>query len=381
MTPNPQNLASRLALIDGILEGAFFSPLHAHDWLAFRMGQPSLLGLEEEEIKDLFLRAALAAKTIYPELVEGRSPLAWLWALDDPRPVLAQVLASLRLDRPLLFHRTLFSLPSVAQGQVNPKDFELAEDFLSQALDEDLELSQAAAEELQTLFRRAMKAAGQNADAPDPRVECLADQVLQKSLVQGLENDPKLRSWLAEGPGLEGVPEELAPAVMVEAWCRWVGAVSGARPNLELLEGLLPFLAVSTENLALYAPVDAHAGHVLTAPCPFCSARASLRLGAQVERLSGCRHLIYVGTDDEVHLLEVLGHFDLGADFKALLTSYYQSPSDLELYSTIINDLYEMLRHQGHLDARPVESETAPRAFYNLRAYFAAPPSQRPTRH
>ncbi len=381
MTADPQSLAARLALIDGILEGAFFSPLHAHDWLAFRFGQPSLLGLEEEEIRDLFLRSALAAETIYPELVEGRSPLAWLWALDDPRPVLAQVLVSLRLDRPLLFHRTLFSLPAVAQGQVDPEDYELAEDFLTQALGEGMDLGQAAAEEMETLGRRAMLAAGQDPQAPDPRLEGLAQQVLGQALAQGLASDPELRLWLSQGPGLEGVAEELAPAVMVEVWSRWVGAVSGARPDLEILERLLPFLSVSTEDLALYAPVDAHAGHVLAAACPFCSARASLRLGARVERLSGCPHLVYVGTSDEVHLLEVLGHFDLGADCKALLASYYQSPSDLELYSTIVNDLYEMLRHQGRLEARPVESETAPRAFYNLRAYFAAPPSQGPTRH
>jgi hypothetical protein len=88
-----------------------------------------------------------------------------------------------------------------------------------------------------------------------------------------------------------------------------------------------------------------------------------------------------VGTSDEVHLLEVLGHFDLGADFKALLASYYQSPADLDLYSTIVNDLYEMIQAQGRLETRPVQCASAPQAFYNLRAYFAGPPQPGSTRH
>lgn len=381
MAPTPDSLEARLALVDGILEGAFFSPLHLHDWLAFCCGQPALLGLEQDEMQDLFLRAALACQTIYPEIVEGRAPLAWLWAMEDPRPVLAQVLVSLRHDRPLLFHRVLFSLPAVAQGQVNPDDYELAEDFLAQALGEGLDLRQAAAEELETIGRRALKAAGQDPDQPDPRLAGLADQALEQALGQDLASDHGLRLWLATGPGLKGVEERLAPAVLVEAWRRWVGAVSGARPDLGLLERLLPFLGLGEADLALHAPVDPHAGHVIAAQCPYCAARISLRLGNKVEQLSGCPHLVYVGTGDEVHLLEVLGHFDLGADFKALLASYYQSPSDLELYGTIVNDLYEMLAHQGRLRSAPVQSESAAKAFFNLRAYFAGPPAPGPTHH
>ncbi|MBI5522748.1 MAG: hypothetical protein HY910_08980 [Desulfarculus sp.] len=381
MAPTPESLEARLALVDGILEGAFFSPLHQHDWLAFCCGQPALLGLEQDEMQDLFLRAALTCQTIYPELVEGRSPLAWLWAMDDPRPVLAQVLVSLRHDRPLLFHRVLFSLPAVAQGQVNPDDFELAEDFLTQALGEGLDLRQAAAEEMETIGRRALKAAGQDPDQPDPRLAALAGQVLEEALAHDLGSDHALRLWLVAGPGLAGVDERLAPAVLVEAWRRWVGAVSGARPDLGLLERWLPLLGLGEADLALHAPVDPHGGHVIAAQCPYCAALISLRLGVKVEKLSGCPHLVYVGTGDEVHLLEVLSHFDLGSDFKALLASYYQSPSDLELYGTIVNDLYEMLAHQGRLRAIPVRSESAPQAFYNLRAYFAGPSAPGPTHH
>lgn len=384
MAPTPESPAARLALVDGILEGAFFAPLHLHDWLGFSLGQPSLLGLEEDEVFDLFVRAALACQTIYPEEVEGRDPLAWLWAMEDPRPVLAQVLVSLRHDRPLLFHRTLFSLPAVAQGQINPDDFELAEDFLAQALGEGLDLDQAAAEEMETLCRRALQAAGQDPENPDPRVGQLADQVWQRLLGQGLESDHELRLWLSAGPGLEGLAPELAPAVMVEVWARWVGAVTGAAPDLFRLIELLPHLALGPADLALLAPVDPHAGHVVAAECPYCARRAGLRLGQKVEQISGCPHLVYMGTSDEVHLLEVLvlGNFDLGAEFRALLASYYNSPSDLELYSTIVNDMFEMLRHQGRLNVQAVECETAPKAFYNLRAYFAGPGKEpEPTRH
>lgn len=381
MAPTPDSLEAKLALVDGILEGAFFSPLHLHDWLAFCCGQPALLGLERDEMHDLFLRAAMTCQTIYPELVEGRSPLAWLWAMDDPRPVLAQVLVSLRHDRPLLFHRVLFALPAVAQGQANPDDFELAEDFLAQALGEGLDLGQAAAEELETISRRALQAAGQDPDRPDPRLAGLADQALEQALAQELSSDHGLRLWLTTGPGLAGVEARLAPAVLVEAWRRWVGAISGARPDLGLLERWMPLLGLSEADLALYAPVDPQAGHVIAAQCPYCGARASLRLGAKVEQLSGCPHLVYMGTGDEVHLLEVLAHFDLGADFKALLASYYQSPADLELYGTIVNDLYEMLTHQGRLRTVAVHSESAAEAFYNLRAYFAGPPAPGPTHH
>ena len=381
MPTTPDSLEARLALVDGILEAAFFSPLHLHDWLGFCLGQPALLGLEEDELRDLFVRAALAAETIYPELAEGRVPLAWLWALDDPRPVLAQVLVSLRHDRPFLFHQVLFSLPAVAQGQLSPDNFELAEDFLTQALGEGLDMQDAAAQELATLRRRGLQAAGQDPDQPDPRLPGLADQVLAQALEQGLTSDHELRLWLSLGNGLAGVDQALAPAVLVEAWARWVGAVSGAEADLEFLERWLPFLGLSSAELALYVPVEPKGGQVIAAQCPYCQALASLRLGQRVEQLSSCPHLVYVGTSDEVHLQEVLSHFDLGADFKALLASYYQSPADLELYATLINDLYEMLSHQGRLKAAPVQCQQAPRAFYNLRAYFAGPPSPEPTHH
>lgn len=381
MSQDQEKLASRLSLVDGILEGAFFSPLHVHDWVGFCFGHPSLLGLEEEEMTDLFLRSALAAQTIYPEIIEGRAPLAWLWSLPEARPVLAHVLASLRADRPLLFHRLIFSLPAVSGGQVNPDDFELAEDFLQQALGEGLDLRQGAASELDTLRSRALQAAGQDPQRPNPSLAVLAQALLDRPEALEMRSEAELRMWLLVGDGLEGLDPDLAPGVMVEAWTRWVGAVTGARPDLSLLSRWLPILGLDANELLLYAPVERTQRHVISATCPFCAARISLALGSAIEQLGSCPHLLYVGTSDEVHLLEVVGRFDLGADFRALLASYYQSPADLDLFATIVNDLYEMLREQGRLEVTPVQCSSAPKAFYNLRAYFAGPARQEDTRH
>jgi hypothetical protein len=381
MTAKLAKIEARLALIDEILEQAFFCPLHVNDWLGFAFGQPALMSLEEEELLDIFVRAAIATETIHPELTEGRLPLAWLGSLDDPRPVLAQVLASLRHDRPLLFHRVLFSLPGLGREGAGPEDFELIEDFLQKALEGGLDLSGEAGAELELIRRRALKAAGQDPERLDPRLTGLARQVLAKEEAQVCRNEADLRLWLRLGSGLEGVDEALAPAVLVEAWALFCGAVTGARPDLDILGLWLPQLGLDAQELALYAPVERGAGHVIEAVCPYCTGQARLRLGEEVKQLSGCPHLIYVGTGDEVHLLEVLGSFDLGADFKALLASYYQSPADLDLYSTIINDLYEMIQDQGRLETRPVGCATAPHAFYNLRAYFAGPPQPESTRH
>ncbi len=72
--------------------------------------------------------------------------------------------------------------------------------------------------------------------------------------------------------------------------------------------------------------------------------------------------------------MQVVGRFALGADFLALIESYYRAPADHELFATIVNDLYEMFLHQGRLAMTPVESPTAGRAFYFLRAFFQGLP-------
>ena len=135
MSKGKDQQEQRLTVIQGILDEAFFTPLLKNDWLAFLFDQPGLLGLEDAEAFDLFVRAAIAAETIYPETARGRTPLAWLCSIEDQRPVLAQVLASLRYDRPFFFHRALLNMPSVTQAKLNPADFELAEDFLQKALE------------------------------------------------------------------------------------------------------------------------------------------------------------------------------------------------------------------------------------------------------
>lgn len=370
----PQPIDNRLAQIQGILDTAFFAPLFKNDWLAYRFGQTSFLRLEEPEVFDLFIRAALASEVIHPSQAEGRAPLAWLWDMVDSSAVLAHLLASLRFDRPLLFHRTLMSLSAVTRGQVKPDDFELVEDFLAKALAKsDLDLADAAMGELETLFARAMRAAGQDPENPDPRLGQFAKQVLAKPQAAELESDAELRLWMALGDGLEGVPPELAPAVMAQAWALWVGAVIGASPDLELLGRMHPRLDLTTAELAGHAPPEKDQTHVISAACPFCGAMSEVQLGQEIKPLASCPHLIYVGTGDEVHLMEALSHFQVGEDFRELLASYYQSPSDLDLFSTIVNDLFEMLLNQGRLAAVPVASASAPQAFYNLLAFFQKP--------
>lgn len=376
-----ESLDSRLALVEGVLDGAFFSPLHCNDWLAFCLGEPALMGLEDGEAFDLFVRAAVVAETVYPELAEGRAPLAWLWAVPDPRPVLAHALASLKDDRPYLFHRVLWALPAVHEDRVDPDQYEVMEDFIAAALEGGLELREAVAEELETVRRRGLASAGQDPDQPDPCVMDLARQALAAAPAENLVSDIQLRMWMALGGGLDFAPEALRPAVLVEAWSAWVGAVSGAEPDLELLGRLLPGLAMDASELALHAPPDAHAGHVIAAACPFCSKVNRLRLGREIKELARCPHLAYMGSDDELHLWQVVQGFEVGRDFVDLMASYLQSRADLGLFATVVNDLYEMLAQQGRVEARPVDCESAPRAFYYLRAYFAGQPADLATRH
>ncbi len=368
-----EKLYAELALARGILEGAFFSPLRALDWPAFCFDQPGLLGLEQEEVLDLAVRAALAAETIHPARCEGREPLAWLWDLPEPEPVLAHALASLRMDRPFLFHRVLYSLGPVREGEVVPDDYELAEDYLAAALAGGAQLGAGAEQELATLTRRALAAAGQDPDNLDPALTGLAALVLDKPQVAEIHSDAELLTWLSLGEGLEGVPDGLAPAVMALAWSGWCAAVMGAPPDLNLLLRLQPGLGLSAAELAQHTPQEPGAGQVIHALCPFCQQDNALKLGSEIGELSRCPHLIYVGTSDEAHLLKVLESFALGPDFLTLLESYYQSPADFELFATIVDDLYEMLTAQGRLDAAPVTCQGT-LGFYYLKAFFAGPP-------
>ncbi|MEW5911427.1 MAG: hypothetical protein AB1814_02650 [Thermodesulfobacteriota bacterium] len=374
MSQNDQ-LYRELALVRGIVEGAFFSPLRVLDWPAFCFNQPGLLGLEEEEVFDLFVRGALAAETIHPQAAQGRTPLAWLWAMSEPEPVLAHVLASMRQDRPLLFHRLLYSLGPVRDGSLDPAEFELVEDYLAQALVGGADIRRAAAGELSTLTKRGLTAAGWESGQADPRLTQAARGVLAKPQLGSMHNDAELLTWLTLGGGLRQVPEELAPAVLVMVWAAWCAAVVGAPANLEMLCRLQPALDLAAPELALFAPPDRQGGQVIGALCPYCQANNSLRLGPQVEELNRCPHLIYVGTSDESHLLQVLSYFELGADFKALLDSYYRSPSDLEMFASIVDDLYEMLSAQGRLATAPVQC-AASKGFYFLKAFFAGPPAK-----
>ncbi|MCB2189059.1 MAG: hypothetical protein KQJ78_21785 [Deltaproteobacteria bacterium] len=374
-------MEDRLILVRGILEGAFFSPLHILDWPAFCFDQPALLGLEDEEVFDLFIRGAITAETMHPDEAEGRNPLAWLWLVEEPAPVLAHVLADLQKDRPLLFHRTLLSLPAVSQGSLDPKEFELMEDYLARALESQAELTTPALAEFEAVRNRALQAAGQDPAAPDPRVAEWAARVLAAPDMARLWGDRELILWLWGGGGLDKVPPELAPAVMVEVWSAWVGAILGAQPDLELLTRLMPELDLAAPELAGYVPLDRRQKAEIAVTCPFCGLSNRLQLGPRIKELGRCPHLIYVGTSDPAHLWEVLRNFDLGEDFHTLLESYYDSAGDLELFTTLVNDLAEMLQGQGRLAAAPVLCEEHPHALYFLKAYFAGPRAEEETRH
>lgn len=382
MTDDRADLERRLALIAGILDGAFFTPLHVCDWPAYCLGTASLLRLTQGEMVDVFVRAAIAAETVDPTSAEGREPLAWLWDTADPAPVYAHALVSLRSDRPFLFHRALWSLPAVRAGRVRPESFELMEDFFAEALRAEPEdLDQAASQEIETLAARGLAAAGWEGPA-DERVATEAARVLGLPEAREALTDADLRLWLATGGGLDDVDPKLAPAVLVEAWRRWCGAVTGAEPDLALLRRYLPELDVGPEDLVLMAPVDPAAGHVITAECPYCGQRAEVRLGEKVEATSRCDHLLYVGTDDPAHLWEVDSRFDVGDATMALMDSYYQSPPDLDLFATVAGDMFEMLAGMGRLQVAPVSCDTAPRAFYQLIAFFGGEPQEgHPSRH
>ncbi|MCB2225742.1 MAG: hypothetical protein KQH53_03610 [Desulfarculaceae bacterium] len=370
-----EKLYGDLALVRGILETAFFSPLRALDWPAFCFDQAGLLGMEDEEVFDLTVRASLAAETMHPSESQGRDPLAWLWALPEPGPVLAHALASMRADRPFLFHRVLYSLGPVREGAIDPGDYELVEDYMAAALAGGPQMRAAAGQELNTLTRRALQAAGQDPESPDPALAELAAQVLARPQATGAHSDAELLTWLTLGDALEGVPGELAPAVAALAWSRWCAAIMGEPVDLELLGRLHPEVTFSPSELALYVPQEPGGGQIIHSQCPFCSEDNQLRLGKEVSEINRCPHLIYVGTSDEAHLLTVLENYELGSDFLALLDSYYQSPSDFELFATIVDDLYEMLSAQGRLGSAPVTSPDT-KGLYYLKAFFAGPPPQ-----
>ena len=156
----------------------------------------------------------------------------------------------------------------------------------------------------------------------------------------------------------------------------------GTRPDLDILGRLHPELNISSEQLCpIRAPQPPGRAYHHGGMPPFARKGPASGWATISRRLSGCPHLVFVGTNDEVHLQQVLRHFDLGKDFDELLTSYYQSPGDLDLFATIVNDLYEMFISQGRLESRPVECETAAQGFYYLLAYFAGPPPEQDTRH
>lgn len=379
--PTPPHSMDRMALIEGVLTGAFFSPLHVTDLFGFLWGQEGLLGLEKAEVFDLFVRGAIAAETIEPESTEGRDPLAWLLSMEHHAPVGAHTLANLRHDRPFLFHRLLYSLPAVREGRLDPKSFELMEDFLKEAMSDQLELRLAAETEIEGVRAGGLILAGVNEEDLPSEVGEIADRLLTEVDPSRAQTDIDLVLWMSREGGIDDIDRELAPLVMIETWSRWVSTIVGNRSDTGLLTHLMPDLAMSASELALHAPPAETEGHIISSACPYCGSKVSLKLGKEVKALADCPHLIFVGTGDEVHLMQALQHCDLGRDFLELLSSYYQSPSDLDLFSQIVNDLFEMVRSQDRLRVAPITCETAAKGFYYLKAYFANQDDPETTRH
>jgi len=372
---------NHLKLIDEILEQAFFCPLHINDWLGYNFNQPALMNLNDDEFFDLFIRITITIKTIYPKLIEKHLPITWPNLISDSKIILAQVLANLHHDRPSLFHRILFSLPSLGQQKLDPENFELIEDFLHKALEEKTNLIKEAASELMVVRYRALQASGQNITKLNKNLTKIARQVLTHKEATLCRSEANLRLWMRLGNGLIEIDQKIAPAVMIETWALFCGAITGAYPEPNILNLWLPQLNFNAQKVALLSPSNHQKKHIIKVDCPYCSTKVKLRLIPKIKQLTNCKHLIYVGTNDEGHLLKVLEYFDLGKDFKMLLNSYYQTLANLDLYSTIIKDLYNMLKFQGRLKNKEVKCTTAPLTFYNLQAYFSKIPKNKSHRN
>ena len=360
-----------LRQINQILEKAFFAPLQATDWLGFHFNQPFLLGLNQDELSDIFARCVLAEQRL-----RSRSkikPLAALLSSQAPAQVLAHALGSLKDDRPFLFHRSLTSLASRWSGQLNPDDHNSLEAMLEQALQSRLELAAGAEQEIEGLCRQAMDLIQPQ---PAAKIKKYVKQLLQSEQLFDIKNENQLRLWLSAGSGGQRVEETCLPQVLIETWAAWCGAITGARPNAELLLRCQPDLALPSEFLENYLPLQADSQTSLSADCPFCQAHNLIKVGQdKIEASQRCPHLIFIGTNDPMHLLRalLLVPASIGEDILQLLDSYYQSAGDQSLFANIVSDLYQMLVNRGRLEEAPVSGQPHGSALASLRAYFVQP--------
>ncbi len=371
-----KKIEQNLQQINRVLEKAFFAPLQVNDWLGFNFNQPFLLGAGQDELMDLFARCALACQRLQPE--QEHPPLLRLLRTQNQAQVLAHALVSLKDDRPFLFHRSLASLAHLVQENLDPDDYASMEEMLEEVLQNQLELAAGAEQEIKSLHKQAMALID---PTPVSSVKKYLKQILESPQLVDIQNENQLRLWLSAGSGRDQVPQELLPQLLIEAWAAWCGAITGARPNPELLLRCQPGLNLSADQLECYLPPQPEEDHTLFATCPFCQGGNVIKVNDdKIEAIHRCPHLVFIGTNDPMHLLRVLllTPASIGEDTLQLLDSYYQSLDDLPLFANIITDFYQMLVNQNRVKESIVTTQPDDQAFAHLHAYFyQEPPSQK----
>jgi hypothetical protein len=363
-----------LAYINQLLSKAFFAPLQRNDWLAFHFNQPFLLGLGDEEFKHLVMRCILAAWRLSP----GKNPsghdsapheqaLLIFLRSASPAKILAHALAGLKDERPFLFHSALAKISALKD--LDPDKFASLEELLEKALSSRNELSRDAAREIAYL-RGQVCSLLENPPLVQARKQ--VEKVLGK--LPAIQNEAQLRLWLSVGDGKVGVPKKILPATVLEAWTAWCQAITDPQNHHEMLLQCQPELRLAPELLLRAIASEAAA---MSASCPYCQARNVIAVGQeQITSDRRCPHLVFIGSNDAMHLLRVLllAGADIGADTLRLLDSYYQSPDDLSIFANIISDLYQMLLGRGRIGEvllTPAAPAHNPLEYLYLYAYFS----------
>jgi hypothetical protein len=362
----------QLHQVNGVLEKAFFLPLYFNDWLGFHFNLPFLFGLAPDELQDLFIRCALADKRLNPD--KKLPPLARLLLSEDPAGLLAQALASLKEERPFLLHRILNQLPALTEGELNPDEFEDLESLLEEALPAGPGLSRSAKQEIKTLRGQA-SALLEPANSQKIRKE--VTRLLSSPALADIQNESQLRLWLSSGSGAIGLDPDLLPQVLIEVWSAWTGAVTGAKPDMDLMIACRPSLRISDDMLENYLPPVPRKRLKLAAACPYCQQANTIKMDEKkISATRRCPHLIFIGTSDPLHLLRtlILAPAEIGEDVINLLDSYYNSPSDHDIFATFIYDLYQRLLNQERLKEVSVNSMPSGQPYASLLAYFAPAP-------
>jgi hypothetical protein len=358
-----KKIEQQLHRVNAVLDEAFFAPLYCHDWLGFYFNQPFLLGLAPDELKDLFIRCALADGLLHPD--RRLPPLAGLLETEDPAPLLAQALASLKDERPFLFHRVLCQLPALQEGGLDPADFPDLESLLEESLAPGLRLGPDCKREIKNLRARAASALE---PADTGKIKQAAARLLKSPALADIQNDSQLRLWLSRGSGSQEVEPALLPQVLLEVWAAWAGAITGAKPDREIILACCPDLRLDLTNCL---PPKPGRPLELTAACPYCQESNLVKISEKkINTHRRCPHLVFIGSSDPLHLLRalLLAGAEIGEDALALLDSYYNSPSDHGMFATFICDLYQRLLNQERIKENELSKTSSGQPWASLRA-------------